>query len=99
MGSYVAAIDQGTTSSRCALVDRHGQIVTMAQREHEQIYPQAGWVEHDPEEIRRNVDLVIREALAQIDVTPADLEAVGLTNQRNHVRYRRFNPARQCAGQ
>ena len=82
MGSYVAAIDQGTTSSRCALVDRHGQFVAMAQREHEQIYPQPGWVEHDPEEIRRNVNLVIREALAQVDATPADLEAVGLTNQR-----------------
>jgi len=82
MGSYVAAIDQGTTSSRCALVDHHGQIAAMAQREHEQIYPQPGWVEHDPEEIRRNVELVIRDALAQIDATPADLEAVGLTNQR-----------------
>ena len=82
MGSYVAAVDQGTTSSRCALVDRHGRIVAMAQREHEQIYPQPGWVEHDPEEIRRNVDLVIREALGEIDAAPADLAAVGLTNQR-----------------
>jgi glycerol kinase len=82
MVSYVAAIDQGTTSSRCALIDHHGQIVAMAQREHEQIYPQPGWVEHDPEEIRRNVDLVIREALTQIEATPADLAAVGLTNQR-----------------
>jgi glycerol kinase len=82
MVSYVAAIDQGTTSSRCALVDHNGQIVAMAQREHEQIYPEPGWVEHDPDEIRRNVDLVIREALAQVDATPADLVAVGLTNQR-----------------
>jgi glycerol kinase len=82
MVSYVAAIDQGTTSSRCALVDHSGQIVAMAQREHEQIYPEPGWVEHDPDEIRRNVDLVVREALAQVDATPADLVAVGLTNQR-----------------
>ena len=82
MASYVAAIDQGTTSSRCALVDHHGQIVAMAQREHEQIYPQPGWVEHDPQEIRRNVDLVIREALDQLAASPADLVAVGLTNQR-----------------
>jgi glycerol kinase len=82
MVSYVAAIDQGTTSSRCALVDHDGRIVSMAQREHEQIYPQPGWVEHDPDEIRRNVDLVIRQALAQIDATPGDLAAVGLTNQR-----------------
>ena len=82
MGSYVAAIDQGTTSSRCALVDHRGRIVAMAQREHEQIYPQPGWVEHNPDEIRRNVGLVIHEALAQVDATPTDLEAVGLTNQR-----------------
>ena len=82
MTSYVAAIDQGTTSSRCALVDHHGQIVAMAQREHEQIYPQPGWVEHDPQEIRRNVDLVIREAFDQLGARPDDLVAVGLTNQR-----------------
>ena len=82
MVSYVAAIDQGTTSSRCALVDHHGQIVAMAQKEHEQIYPQPGWVEHDPDEIYRNVGRVIREALVQVDATPADLAAVGLTNQR-----------------
>ena len=82
MASYVAAIDQGTTSSRCALVDRRGQIVAMAQREHQQIYPQPGWVEHDADEIWRNVDLVTREALDQLGATPDDLAAVGLTNQR-----------------
>jgi glycerol kinase len=82
MASYVAAIDQGTTSSRCALVDHRGQIAAMAQREHEQIYPQPGWVEHNPDEIRRNVDRVVQEALAQVDARPADLAAVGLTNQR-----------------
>ena len=82
MSSYVAAIDQGTTSSRCALVDRLGRIVAMAQREHEQIYPQPGWVEHDPDEIRGNVEHVIREALDGIGGTSADLAAVGLTNQR-----------------
>jgi len=82
MASYVAAIDQGTTSSRCALVDRRGQIVAMAQREHEQIYPQPGWVEHDADEIWRNVELVTREALDQLGATPDDLVAVGLTNQR-----------------
>ena len=82
MAAYVAAIDQGTTSSRCALVDRHGQIVAMAQREHEQIYPQPGWVEHDANEIWRNVELVTSEALDQLGATPDDLAAVGLTNQR-----------------
>jgi len=82
MASYVAAIDQGTTSSRCALVDHHGAIVAMAQCEHEQIYPQPGWVEHDPNEIRTNVDLVIRQALEQIGASPSDVAAAGVTNQR-----------------
>jgi len=82
MTRYVAAIDQGTTSSRCVLVDRHGEIVAIGQREHEQIYPQPGWVEHDPNEIRTNVDAVIREALAAVDASPSDIAAVGLTNQR-----------------
>ncbi|MEA2025023.1 MAG: glycerol kinase GlpK [Actinomycetota bacterium] len=82
MGSYVAAIDQGTTSSRCALIDHHGAIVAMAQREHRQIYPQPGWVEHDPIEIRLNVDDVIGEALEQLGASPADIAAVGVTNQR-----------------
>lgn len=82
MGPYVAAIDQGTTGSRCALVDRHGAIVAMAHREHRQIYPEPGWVEHDPVEIRTNVTGVIAEALDQINVTPTDIAAVGVTNQR-----------------
>lgn len=82
MAAYVAAIDQGTTSSRCALVDRRGQIVAMAQREHKQIYPQPGWVEHDANEIWRNVELVVGEALEHLGATPDDLAAVGLTNQR-----------------
>ena len=82
MGSYVAAIDQGTTSSRCALIDHHGAIVAMAQREHEQIYPEPGWVEHDPVEIRTNVTEVIDEALNKLGASPADIAAVGVTNQR-----------------
>ena len=82
MGSYVAAIDQGTTSTRCVLVDRHGKIVAIGQREHEQIYPQPGWVEHDPAEIRDNVRIVIEEALAAIGASPSDIAAVGVTNQR-----------------
>ena len=82
MGSYVAAIDQGTTSSRCALIDHHGAIVAMAQREHRQIYPKPGWVEHDPVEIRLNVLGVISEALDQLGASPADIAAVGVTNQR-----------------
>jgi len=82
MATFVAAIDQGTTSSRCALVDHRGRIVAMAQREHEQIYPQPGWVEHDADEIRSNVDLVVREALESIGASTSDVATVGLTNQR-----------------
>jgi glycerol kinase len=82
MGSYVAAIDQGTTSSRCALIDHHGAIVAMAQREHRQIFPEPGWVEHDPVEIWANVVGVIGEALSHFGASPADIAAVGVTNQR-----------------
>ena len=82
MPTYVAAIDQGTTSTRCIVFDRQGQIVSQAQKEHEQIYPRPGWVEHDPEEIWRNTLEVV--ALARINgkLTVADIAAVGITNQR-----------------
>jgi len=82
MGSYVAAIDQGTTSTRCVLVDRRGAISSIAQREHRQIYPRPGWVEHDPVEIRQNVDAVVREAIDRIGASVSDIAAVGVTNQR-----------------
>jgi len=79
---YVAAIDQGTTSSRCIVFDAAGRVVTVAQREHRQIFPRPGWVEHDAEEIWSNVDLVVREALAAAAIGPDRLAAVGITNQR-----------------
>ena len=82
MTDHVAAIDQGTTSTRCALVDRTGNIVAMAQREHQQIYPRPGWVEHDPEEIRRNTEIVIAEALDRLGLAGGDIAACGITNQR-----------------
>ena len=82
MTDHVAAIDQGTTSTRCALVDRTGTIVAMAQREHRQIYPRPGWVEHDPEEIRRNTEIVITEALERLGLAGSDVAACGITNQR-----------------
>ncbi|MEV1330826.1 glycerol kinase GlpK [Micromonospora costi] len=81
-GEYVAAIDQGTTSSRCILFDRAGDIVSVAQREHRQIFPRPGWVEHDAEEIWANVEQVVREALASAGTDTAGLAAVGITNQR-----------------
>ena len=82
MGEYVGAIDQGTTSTRFAVIDRSGSIVAMAQREHEQIYPQPGWVEHDAAEIWANTQATIVEGLESAGLAAADLAAVGITNQR-----------------
>ncbi|GGF71086.1 glycerol kinase [Azorhizobium oxalatiphilum] len=82
MTKYVGAIDQGTTSSRFIVFDRKGQIVSVAQREHEQIYPRPGWVEHNPVEIWLNTRTVIFEALEKKGLSTADLAAVGVTNQR-----------------
>ena len=82
MSKYVGAIDQGTTSTRFILFDRQGEIVSLDQKEHEQITPRAGWVEHDPAEIWRNTQTVIRGALAKKCLSPADLVSVGVTNQR-----------------
>ncbi|MGW3901763.1 FGGY family carbohydrate kinase, partial [Micrococcus luteus] len=79
---YVMAIDQGTTSTRAILFDHSGAIVSTGQREHEQIFPRAGWVEHDPVEIWTNTREVIGEALARAEVTRHDVAAVGITNQR-----------------
>ena len=82
MASYIGAIDQGTTSSRFIVFDQFGRIVSSAQREHEQIYPQPGWVEHDPEEIWFRTQQVVEEAMAQAALKPHDLAAIGITNQR-----------------
>lgn len=82
MAKYVAAIDQGTTSTRCIIFDRASNIVAVAQKEHRQIYPQPGWVEHDPMEIWERTQEVVREALQKAGITGADLAAVGVTNQR-----------------
>jgi len=79
---YVAAIDQGTASSRCLVFDRSGRIVSVAQKEHHHIYPRPGWVEHDPEEIWRNVEEVVARALADARLEPVDLVALGIANQR-----------------
>jgi len=82
MGEYVGAIDQGTTSSRFIIFDRSGRIVGSDQKEHRQIFPQPGWVEHDPAEILRNTGAVIRGALARAGISGSNLCAVGITNQR-----------------
>ncbi|WP_080238221.1 glycerol kinase GlpK [Spirosoma rigui] len=82
MPTYVAAIDQGTTSTRCIVFDRQGQIISQAQKEHKQIYPQPGWVEHDPEEIWKNTLEVVALARIKGKLSTADIAAVGITNQR-----------------
>ena len=80
--TYVLAIDQGTTSSRAIVFDHGGEVVATGQTEHEQIFPKAGWVEHDPMEIWKNVREVVGQALARADINRDQIEAVGITNQR-----------------
>lgn len=82
MSKYVAAIDQGTTSTRCILFDHQGNIVSVGQKEHEQIYPHPGWVEHNPTEIWKNTLEVIAIARINVSATAADIAAIGITNQR-----------------
>ncbi|MCF8120372.1 MAG: glycerol kinase GlpK [Deltaproteobacteria bacterium] len=82
MAGYVGAIDQGTTSTRFIIFDRAGKIAGLAQKEHEQIFPKPGWVEHDPMEIWENTRDVIRGALSQSGIAGSDLAAIGITNQR-----------------
>ena len=82
MNDYVLAIDQGTTSSRAIVFDSSGSIVSTGQKEHEQIFPKAGWVEHDPHEIWKNVREVVGQALTSADLTHDNIKAVGITNQR-----------------
>ena len=82
MNQYVVAIDQGTTSTRALVFDHSGNIVSSGQMEHEQIFPQAGWVEHDPAEIWNNTREVIGSALSKANLTRHDIAAVGITNQR-----------------
>ena len=82
--SYVLALDQGTTSSRAIIFDRDSVPVrgSTTQLEHSQIFPHPGWVEHDPLEIWRNVRSAMTEALMRSDLTPSEISAIGITNQR-----------------
>src|SRR6266576_295580 len=82
VASYIGAIDQGTTSTRFTIFDRSGRAVATAQKEHEQIYPQPGWVEHDAEEIGRRTQDVITEAMQQRGLRATDIAAIGTANQR-----------------
>ena len=82
MANYVGALDQGTTSNRFIIFDPSGNIVGLDQKEHEQIFPQPGWVEHNSSEIWQNTQEVIRRALEKSGLAGSDLEAIGITNQR-----------------
>jgi glycerol kinase len=82
VAKYAAALDQGTTSSRCMIFDHGGQVVSVAQKEHEQIYPKPGWVEHDANEIWARCQEVMQEALDAAGATADDISGLGITNQR-----------------
>ncbi|NPV38081.1 MAG: glycerol kinase GlpK [Brevinematales bacterium] len=82
MKNYIGALDQGTTSTRFVVFDEDGNIVSVAQKEHHQIYPKPGYVEHDPEEIFTRSVEVMKEALQKKGISPRDLAAIGITNQR-----------------
>ena len=82
MTQFVAAIDQGTTSTRCMIFNHAGEPAGSHQLEHGQIYPQPGWVEHDPLEIWARTQDVIKGAMADADITAHDIAAIGITNQR-----------------
>ncbi len=82
MSNYILALDQGTTSSRAILFDRAGRIISVAQQEFPQIFPQAGWVEHNPEDIWSSQLYCAREALSKANVRADDVAAIGITNQR-----------------
>src|ERR671936_1958011 len=82
MAKYAAAIDQGTTSTRCMVFDHGGQVVSVAQKEHEQIYPRPGWVEHDATEIWQRSQEVMQEALDAAGASAGDIAGLGITNQR-----------------
>ena len=82
MADYVMAFDAGTTSNRAILFDNKGNICSLAQKELKQIYPQAGWVEHDPVEIWPSMCGAAREAMEKIHVSAKDIACIGITNQR-----------------
>lgn len=82
MGKYVMALDQGTTSSRCILFDKKGNMCSVAQKEFTQFYPHPGWVEHDPHEIWSSQMAVAIEAMGMVGADAADIDAIGITNQR-----------------
>src|SRR3954464_12707388 len=92
MAKYAAAIDQGTTSTRCMVFDHSGQVVSVSQKEHEQIYPKPGWVEHDAMEIWARTQEVVDEAVEKAGASADDIAGVGITNQRETAVVGRKTP-------
>ena len=82
MDKYILSLDQGTTSSRAIVFNHNGDIISVAQKEFTQIFPQPGWVEHDPMEIWSSQETVATEAVVKARLSPKDIEALGITNQR-----------------
>jgi glycerol kinase len=82
MPQYILSLDQGTTSSRAIVFDKKGQILSVAQKDFKQLFPKAGWVEHDPQEIWTSQSAVMIESLANEDIKASDIAAIGITNQR-----------------
>ena len=85
---YVMALDAGTTSNRAIIFDNESHIVSVSQKEFTQYFPKPGWVEHDANEIFHSMVEVMREALAQANMTASEISAIGITNQREHGRPR-----------
>lgn len=83
--AYIASLDQGTSSTRCMIFDKSGSVISIAQKEHQQITPQAGWVEHDPTEIWQNSKFVIEEAISKAEISASEINAIGVTNQRETI--------------
>ena len=81
MAKYVMALDAGTTSNRCILFNERGEMCSVAQKEFNQIYPNPGWVEHNPSEIWATQIGVAQEAMAKLDIKAADIAAIGITNR------------------
>ncbi len=84
--SYIASLDQGTSSTRCMIFDKSGAVIAIAQKEHQQFTPHPGWVEHDAGEIWQNTQSVIKEAISAAEkkagLAPIEISAIGITNQR-----------------
>ena len=83
--SYIASLDQGTSSTRCMIFDKSGAVIAISQKEHQQITPQSGWVEHDAAEIWQNAQAVVKDAIVKAAIAPSEIRAVGVTNQRETI--------------